>query len=43
MYAPPGTERRYVETYGGETRWLKPGPLEGTPLLWRRTSYEYDE
>jgi hypothetical protein len=38
IYAPPGMERQYVDHH-----WLRDGPLKGTPLLWVRTSYEYDE
>lgn len=37
--APAGMERRFVERSG----MLKPGPLKGTPLLWEKASYEYDE
>lgn len=36
--APSGMERRFV--WRG---WLRPGPLRGTMLLWRKTSYETDE
>lgn len=36
--APVGMERRFVRG-----NWLEPGPLKGTPLLWEKTSYEYDE
>lgn len=38
IYAPKGMERRFV--WHG---FLEPGPLKGTPLLWERTSYEYNE
>lgn len=36
--APTRMERRFVE-HG----FLHPGPLAGTPLLWLKASYEYDE
>jgi hypothetical protein len=35
LYAPPGMERRFVTHYEmTKTRFLKHGPLKGTPLLW---------
>ena len=36
--APSKMERRFVDG-----NWLNPGPLKGTPLLWEKVSYEYDE
>jgi hypothetical protein len=36
--APHAMEKRSVWA-----AWLQPGPLKGTPMLWRRTSYECDE
>ncbi|CAB4137588.1 hypothetical protein UFOVP326_41 [uncultured Caudovirales phage] len=36
--APTNMEARF-QNYG----FLDPGPLPGTPLLWRRTNYEADE
>lgn len=38
VYAPPGMEKRFVRN-----GFLDNGPLKGTPLLWVKTSYEYDE
>lgn len=38
VYAPAAMERRFVR-HG----FLNPGPLKGTPLLWTKDSYEYDE
>lgn len=38
VYAPCGMEKRY-ERHG----FLEPGPLPGTPILWKKASYEYDE
>lgn len=38
IYAPPGMEKRFVR-HG----FIELGPLKGTPLLWVKTSYEYDE
>ena len=35
---PFGMERQF-----DRNGFLDPGPLKGTPLLWQRTSYEYDE
>lgn len=37
IYAPPGMERQYV--HGSFLDRVLPG----TPLLWQKTSYEYDE
>lgn len=36
--APAGMKGR-----GVSAGWLNPGPLKGTPLIWRRVTYEYDE
>lgn len=36
--APRGMETRFIRN-----GFLEPGPLKGTPLMWFRTSYEYDE
>jgi hypothetical protein len=36
--APRGIEPRH-QSHG----FLHPGPLRGTPLLWERTSWEYEE
>ena len=42
--APAGMKGRGVLTYlDGSAGWLNPGPLKGTPLIWRQVSYEYDE
>lgn len=38
VVAPARMERRFVCR-----EFLEPGPLPGTMLLWRRTSYETDE
>lgn len=38
IYAPPGMEKQFVR-HG----FIELGPLKGTPLLWVKTSYEYDE
>lgn len=40
--APAGLEDHFVERYGGGSAWVR-RLLPGTPLLWRRTSYECDE
>lgn len=36
--APVGMERRFVR-HG----FIDPGLLKGTPVIWQRVSYEYDE
>jgi hypothetical protein len=38
IYAPCGLEKRF-----DRNGFLEPGPLPGTPLLWRKVSYEYDD
>jgi hypothetical protein len=43
VYAPGGMEKQRTRRRWDVEGFLNPGPLKGTPLLWERTSYEYDE
>lgn len=41
--APTNMEKRRRRRRFDVPGFLNPGPLKGTPLLWQRTSHEYDE